>query len=344
MVNWCVRSKNSAQVDRISFVTRSDTEDLILINEIDSPYGSGWGIAGLTRLIENADGSVLMVDGDGEEELFGKPVSPGAAYISPPGEFSTLLKQPNGRFQLRSPEQAIISFNSDNQQSSVRDRNGNETTFLYNDFGGLVSMTDPVGLKTQLTYIDGKLASITDPAGRIATIEIDGEGNLSQVTDNDGSVRKWLYDDLHHMVGEQDQLGRTETAVFNEAGRVTEAIRKDGSSIAVSPVDLKGLVFGIDTTDPRNPTIISDLATPDSIYVDANGTATSFRLDPSGQTQTSRNIEGTNGSVIRDGRNLVIARSDGAWQPNGFHVQRSRQVALQFGFIVQQLACFIRNH
>ena len=112
------------------------------------------------------------------------------------------------------------------------------------------------------------------------------------------------------MVGEQDQLGRRETAVFDEAGRVIEAIRKDGTTIEVMPVETQSLLFGIDTTDPGNPAQLKSLPTAEAIYVDANGSISSFSLDRGGQTEAARDSEGGQGGVIRDGRNLILEQTN----------------------------------
>ena len=36
----------------------------------DSEYGAGWGIAGITKLHQNFDGSVLIIDGSGSQRVF----------------------------------------------------------------------------------------------------------------------------------------------------------------------------------------------------------------------------------------------------------------------------------
>lgn len=40
-------------------------DQLVVVNEQDSPFGAGWGLAGLTRLVEGRDGRVLIYDGNG---------------------------------------------------------------------------------------------------------------------------------------------------------------------------------------------------------------------------------------------------------------------------------------
>jgi RHS repeat-associated protein len=46
------------------------TGQVLNVNSIASPFGSGWGIDGLQQVVENPDGSLMMVDGDGSELLF----------------------------------------------------------------------------------------------------------------------------------------------------------------------------------------------------------------------------------------------------------------------------------
>ncbi len=46
---------------------------LMHVNSVDSSLGAGWGIAGLQQIIENPDGSVLLVNGDGSELAFSSP-------------------------------------------------------------------------------------------------------------------------------------------------------------------------------------------------------------------------------------------------------------------------------
>lgn len=56
----------------------TDSKDkFISVNTINSPFGSGWGIAGWQQLVENSDSSLLLIDGDGSELVFDKSTSAG---------------------------------------------------------------------------------------------------------------------------------------------------------------------------------------------------------------------------------------------------------------------------
>ncbi len=45
-------------------------DQLVVVNEQDSPFGAGWGLAGLTRLVEGSDGRVLIYDGNGSRYVY----------------------------------------------------------------------------------------------------------------------------------------------------------------------------------------------------------------------------------------------------------------------------------
>ena len=84
--------------------------ELVHVNTIDSPFGAGWGLAGLLELVANADGSLLLVDGAGGERLFQPPTSPGSPYESPPGDFTLLRELSDGTYQRKDTTGQIQVF------------------------------------------------------------------------------------------------------------------------------------------------------------------------------------------------------------------------------------------
>jgi YD repeat-containing protein len=147
------------------FTGSSDSTEgeFIHVNSRDSNFGAGWGLSGLQELVENPDGSVLLIDGDGGELLFESPTATSEFYTSPPGDFSTLEKLADGTFQRTMKDQMVYRFNASNKLSSAEDRNGNETQFIYDENDRLIKVIDPVGLETVLAYTDGKVTSSPTP-------------------------------------------------------------------------------------------------------------------------------------------------------------------------------------
>lgn len=218
-----------------------ETGKLLVVNSIDSPFGSGWRLAGLQELVQNEDGSVLLIDGNGSKQLFQAPAQSGAPYGSPHGDFSKLEQLADGTFRRMLKDQTTYTFNPQNQLEQVSDRQGNETDYLYDGAGQLTKIVDPVGLETTLTYTGNKVSAISDPVGRVTRLEYDTTGNLIQIIDPDGAQYIWEYDADHHMTANIDPRGNRGQDFYDFAGRATRATRKDSSVVEVTPVEVKGL-------------------------------------------------------------------------------------------------------
>src|SRR5262249_9212783 len=77
--------------------------ELVHVNTQDSIFGAGWGISGLAELVFHADGSVLLIDGDGSELLFKRAPGSTTDYVSPDDEPS-ILRRRNGHFERLFPD------------------------------------------------------------------------------------------------------------------------------------------------------------------------------------------------------------------------------------------------
>jgi RHS repeat-associated protein len=289
------------------------TNTLISVNSINSAFGSGWGLSGLQQLVENDDRSILLIDGNGSEMLFQAPAKAGDPYISPPGHFSTLARQSDGTFTLTEKDQTVSTFNAQNQLVRVEDSNHNATQYLYDGNGNLSQVIDPVGLTTTFTYTGNRITSITDPAGRITRMSYDAAGNLTSITDPDGAQNTWEYDDKHHMTANTDPNGNRGTDSYDFAGRVTGAIRKDGSVVQINPVEVQGLYRPEQTInpDPFAAPSTFQLGAPKAFQVDGNGNTSRIQIDQAGQLVSSADGVGKQTTVTRNGQNLVSSQTDG---------------------------------
>ena len=344
------RSNGQTRGYTLAGTMRTSEGQVAHVNGIDSPFGAGWGIAGLQELVANPDGSVLVIDGDGGEIVFDPPLSTGDPYVPPAEEFSVLVESGDGTFQRRMKDGTVWAFNEDNRLASITDRNGNATVYEYDVAGRLTRITDPVGLETTFTYdgSTGLLTSITDPAARVTLFEHDADGNLILVTDPDGSQRTWEYDGRHHMTAEIDKRGFREETFYDFAGRATRAIHKDGTEVLVQPVQTIGLFPPEQTPptksvthlrpDPGNPLVlipvtVSNVVTrssisrapragtradPQSSFADANGNVTSTQLNGAGQFVSRTDGAGPLPSAERDANNLVTKLTDGRGNTTSF--------------------------
>jgi RHS repeat-associated protein len=290
---------------------------IVHINSVNSPFGSGWGLAGLEQIFVNDNKSLLLVDGDGSELVFQPPQSAGQPYISPPGDFSTLERLADGSFRRTFTDQTVHQFNSQNVLASVSDRNGNSIQYAY--AGGLLtSITDPVGLVTSLVYAGGKLSTITDPAGRATAFAYDAAGNLIRATAPDSTRREWRYDSNHHLTVATDPLGHSALHDYDQFGRAVGVTRADGSVLRITPAQTQTLLPPSATANPTSPPPAFIRPSALAYSMDGVGNVQVTQLDQYGQEVATRDLVGVRGTVTRNEDNQVTQWTDGRGQTTSY--------------------------
>lgn len=142
-------------------------------------------------------------------------------------------------------------YNSKNQKTQIKDKNGNITRLTYDNRGNVTGIINPVGTKVSLTYnahnkpitasingrekfhnnydVKGNLVETIDAIGRKAYISYDEKGRPVIITVPDGSKTKLSYDDRGNVLSIEDAQGNTIRYSYDELNRVTEVIDAKGS-------------------------------------------------------------------------------------------------------------------
>lgn len=133
------------------------------LNPYSGPLGPGWSHTYDISLTENPDGSVLLREGNGGKSLYTRS---GSNYISPAGDFSTLVKNGDGTYLITYRDGHKSNFRTDGKVASILDRFNNATTFTYPN-GDLDTVTDPAQRVTKFIYDTSvtphRITSIIDP-------------------------------------------------------------------------------------------------------------------------------------------------------------------------------------
>jgi YD repeat-containing protein len=115
---------------------------------------------------------------------------------------------------------------------TITNAQGHVTSFLaYDPAGRVRQMTDAKGVVTDITYTPrGWVSSVvvTPPAdaARTTTYTYDDAGQLTQVSQPDGTALNYSYDAAHRLVGVTDARGNAVTYTLDNAGnRVGDALR-----------------------------------------------------------------------------------------------------------------------
>ncbi len=261
---------------------QTDREYLAVVNGMDSEFGAGWGIEGLQRIYAG-DGALLLVDGNGSEQIFLAPSIPGEAFTPLSLERSVLRQKEDGTFERRMIDGTLQLFDHNGLQTKIIDRNENETKYEYDDDGHIKAIIDPVGLRTKFEYSGELVSAIIDPAGRTTRFKYSGK-NLVEIVDPDGSKRTFEYDahvpkdpaiePYEHLLTGQvlkrgndpdEKLGDPfrETIEYNDFGRVIGGERVDKKSFTLKPAQMTIAGTPEFTGDPdRAPELVGLLGKP----------------------------------------------------------------------------------
>jgi len=295
---------------RVSGASTSLGGSLAVVNSVASPFGSGWGIAGLQSIVESADGnSALLVDGNGTELFFTNGSSGATTFTSPTGDFSTLERLASGQYRRTFTDGTVVNFNDGKLLATVRDPNGNETRYEYNDADQINRIIDPVGLETKFNYLGGRVDSIESPGNRVTKLRYDELGNLECIIDADTTTREFSYDDNHLLIGEKNQLGHSESITYGSDGLVRSVQRSDRSVIELTSAQVNNLGTPPDDQGmglPRSRLLQASTATVSR----GNGQVTDYSLDRHGQSMSSVDGAGASGSIARNDNNLVSSVVD----------------------------------
>lgn len=162
-------------------------------------------------------------------------------FLSPRGDYSRLVRHTDNSYTRRFKDGTEFHFDSEGLQTSVVDRYGNSTQYVYDPQNRLTKITDPTGQETILTYQGDYLQTVTDPQNRVTTFTHDGAGDLTQVTFPDTSNRKFGYDNRHLMTSETDARNETATREYNDYGQLIKATLPDDAERTSQASNLWGL-------------------------------------------------------------------------------------------------------
>jgi RHS repeat-associated protein len=118
--------------------------------------------------------------------------------------------------------------------ASITNAAGHVTSITaYNAHGQPLTIVDPNGLTTTLTYDARQRLTIRTVGGETTSYDHDGMGQLTKVTLPDGSFVSYTYDGAHRLTGMQDNLGNRIAYTLDAMGnRTLEEVRDPANQLA----------------------------------------------------------------------------------------------------------------
>src|SRR5690606_28454328 len=146
----------------------------------------------------------------------------------------------------------------------------------------------------------GKLASVTDPVGRVTSFHYDGN-DLTRVVFPDNKSKSFTYRSDGLMETETNQTNQVKIFKYNEWNRLSEVVRPDEKSVVIND---SGSATAGNAYTGDNPGQMKSLGlgagqVSDEIK-DAKGNATRFSKNTKGEISKIQDTEGQTIEIDRD--------------------------------------------
>jgi RHS repeat-associated protein len=230
------------------------------LNSYSGPLGPGWSHTYDISLTENPDGSVLLREGSGGKSLYTKS---GSSYIPPLGDFSALVKNGDGTYAITYLDGHKYNFSQIGKITSISDRFNNTVILTYTN-GDLTGITDPAQRLTVLGYDTGfnphRINSITDPNLKIYNFsyQVDKLTVTNPAADpNVSTVRgywEYQYNTDGYLQSKRDPNGNLTQYTYYDDHRLEKSIDPEG--ITVPANHTRTLIYPTTSDSPRTTTLI----------------------------------------------------------------------------------------
>jgi RHS repeat-associated protein len=313
-------------------VTRELTGAAFVIAEDSSPYGAGWTLAGVDKLIsisQQTAGTYTFASGWLREYGaggYGFYADNGAGgYTSPAGDNGSLTKATGGgvtTYTYTTPDGVKQTFFSNGELYQTTSADGFAS--LVYDWGSLspVHIYSPDGATATLTY-SGSTISKIQTGSRTVTLTINGSGDLTTFTNADGDQRTFSYDGTHHLTDDHFDILRGTYAYTHGVvtGFTTGDMATDPS--AGRSTDSPGILVGLDSlgtspvwssvTDPLGRTTREQLdqwGQPLVVVSPDRGATTTITRDSNGWITKETDPLGRVTTIVRDSAGYITQQTN----------------------------------
>ena len=230
--------ENLIQAQReLEMALANEARNRYVWNESDPAHEKYTGNTGFTLIDEDGLPHLYTIDAPPAYES-DEVYEDGSVNYFPEGAAATpvlpnddgLYIFPDGSYRVTKKDRSEYYYCYWGRLQKVRDRNGNELSFLYSD-GELTEIRDDFGRSMLLERSGGLVRRITGPNGARIDYGYDGSRRLRSVTDAEGATVTYTYDGaLLTSIGKPDGSSRRyQYALFDGQPRVVKTVDEEGN-------------------------------------------------------------------------------------------------------------------
>jgi RHS repeat-associated protein len=268
-----------------------------------TPFGQGWGLAGLDRLIPVSGGVLWVYGASGTARFFSTLNGAGGItyFLSPPNDFGSLQQNADLSYTYNARDLSQVDFNSSGYLTKYVDPHGLPRTFLYDAGNKVTGIQDIDGSVATLAY-DGNnhLSTIDAPGSRRVTVTITAGGSLTGIVNPDGGLRTLAYDGSGRL--QNDKFGPLNGTYAYDSGNGTLAtiLLDSVTTESIKAQSTQGLATSPAISQPSSVGVLTD----------ALNKAYKFYQDYYGRSATITAPDGTVQAMIRDNAGQVVRSLD----------------------------------
>ncbi|HEY3489022.1 MAG TPA: RHS repeat-associated core domain-containing protein [Candidatus Deferrimicrobiaceae bacterium] len=195
------------------------------------PLGKGWTHSYNVSLAASGVDAYTLTEGDGSQTLL--LLNPGDNIYHPRTAYYPYLVAADNASEIYLKDGGSYLFDGNGKFIRIEDKNGNGVNLTYDPaYGDLTAITDPAGRVTTLNYnSDNRLAHVIAPGGRVFAFEYDDafRDHLQRIVAPDNSASTFIYDPTWgRMQTRTDPLNNTTTYQYDDQGRVNYSLDPEG--------------------------------------------------------------------------------------------------------------------
>ncbi len=242
----------------------------------------------------------------------------------PPGVDADLTRNATtGEWTLKfqRSEGKLVFSDSTGRLLRQADRNDNTVSFGYDAQGLLATVTDTQNRQSTLSYVGGRLDTVTDPSGRTVHYTYTAGGNLENVTDTGGNVVHYRYNgDV--LIDQVTTAGNSITRIdyIDPGGRVAKFSTQYESGFGVPTSATTSFAYAVGetrVTDPNGNFTTGDPNDGITTYRYDNRDRITKVIDALGHTQDTAYTSMDNVARLVDG---LQKQTSLGWDPNDEHL------------------------